>query len=233
MQYTYLLIDFFTIIVPFIFSFHPRLKFHKTWRSFFPAVLITGLVFVLGDVYFTHLGVWGFNPTYLIGITIGNMPIEEILFFLCIPFSCVFTYHCLNILLKLKLAEKTTSLITYFFIAMGFVGGVYFLDQLYTTVTLFSLAALLIVAKFILKVKWLDRFYLVYLILLLPFTIVNGLLTGTMLDAPVVWYNSNEIIGIRMLTIPVEDIFYGMNLILINLLIYLSLEKKFSLKKHA
>ena len=232
MKYTYLLIDFFTIIVPFIFSFHPRLKFHKTWRSFFPAVLITGLVFVLGDVYFTHLGVWGFNPTYLIGITIGNMPIEEILFFLCIPFSCVFTYHCLNILLKLKLAEKTTSLITYFFIAMGFAGGFYFLNQLYTTVTLFSLALLLIIAKFVLKVNWLDRFYLVYLILLLPFTIVNGLLTGTMLDAPVVWYNSNEIIGIRMLTIPVEDIFYGMNLILLNLLIYLGLEKKFSLTKN-
>jgi lycopene cyclase domain-containing protein len=232
MKYTYLLIDFFTIIVPFLFSFHPRLKFHKTWRSFFPAVLITGLVFVLGDVYFTHLGVWGFNPTYLIGITIGNMPIEEILFFLCIPFSCVFTYHCLNILLKLKLAEKTTSLITYFFIAMGFVGGFYFLDQLYTTVTLFSLALLLIAAKFVLKVYWLDRFYLVYLILLFPFTIVNGLLTGTMLDAPVVWYNSNEIIGVRMLTIPVEDIFYGMNLILLNLLIYFNLEKRFSLANH-
>ena len=47
-----------------------------------------------------------------------------------------------------------------------------------------------------------------------------------MLDAPVVWYNSNEIIGIRMLTILIEDIFYGMNLILLNLLIYLGLERR-------
>ena len=226
MPYTYLLIDFFTIIVPFIFSFHPRLKFHETWRSFFPAVLITGLVFILGDVYFTHLGVWGFNPTYLIGLKIGNLPIEEILFFLCIPFSCVFTYHCLNILLKPKLSANATHLITLFLIATGIIVGICYFDRIYTSVTLFSFSALLIVAKYILKVNWLDKFYLVYLILLIPFTIVNGLLTGTMLDAPVVWYNPEEIIGIRMLTIPVEDIFYGANLIILNLIFYLGLLQK-------
>ncbi|WP_448634165.1 lycopene cyclase domain-containing protein [Pedobacter panaciterrae] len=80
MKYTYLLIDFFTAIIPFIFSFHPKLNFYKTWKAFFPAVIITGMIFILWDVYFTSLGVWGFNSRYLIGVAIGNMPVEEILF---------------------------------------------------------------------------------------------------------------------------------------------------------
>lgn len=220
MKSAYLLIDFFTIIVPFIFSFHPKLMFYRTWKAFFPAVLATGFIFIVFDSYFTHLGVWGFNPEYTIGFKVFNLPIEELLFFLCIPYSCVFTYHCLTLLLRLQIPKTIADMITATFIVGGIVAGIVYLNHLYTTFTFFSLAALLILSRLILKIDWLGKFYLVYLILLIPFCIVNGLLTGTGLDAPIVWYNSQEIIGFRILTIPFEDIFYGMNLILMNLLIY-------------
>jgi lycopene cyclase domain-containing protein len=60
---------------------------------------------------------------------------------------------------------------------------------------------------------WLNKFYFSYLVLLIPFTIVNGILTGTGLEEPVVWYNDLENMGFRILTIPFEDVFYGMLLI--------------------
>ena len=225
MKYTYLLIDFFTIVVPFLFSFHPKLNFYKTWKAFFPAVLITGIVFIAWDIYFTKLGVWGFNPDYLTGFKVINLPIEEILFFLCIPYSCVFTFHCLNLFLKRSPSKKTENIISWALIVFAIVMSIIYFQSIYTLVTFISLAALILISKFILKVNWLGKFYLIYLILLLPFLIVNGLLTGTGLAAPVVWYNSSEIIGLRILTIPFEDIFYGVNLILMNLLIYLPLKK--------
>ncbi len=220
MIFTYLLVNFFTIIVPFIFSFHPKLNFHKTWNAFFPAVFITGVVFIAWDMYFTFLGVWGFNKQYLLGFEIYNLPVEEILFFFCIPYACVFTYHCLDIFFGNFLTGKPEKYVTLLLVILLLMFGFIFYDKLYTVTTFLSFAAVLIFAKWILNVNWLGKFYLIYAVLLIPFFLVNGVLTGTGLEEPVVWYNENEFMGYRIGTIPVEDTFYGMELILINLLIY-------------
>jgi hypothetical protein len=36
----------------------------------------------------------------------------------------------------------------------------------------------------------------------------------------VVWYKESGIIGLRLMTIPIEDVFYGMGLILFNVWLY-------------
>ncbi len=59
-------------------------------------------------------------------------------------------------------------------------------------------------------------FLVSYAIILIPFLLVNGFLTAV----PVVLYNDVENLGVRIYTIPVEDIFYGMLLILMNIVIY-------------
>lgn len=99
-------------------------------------------------------------------------------------------------------------------------------NRLYTSVTFTALALFILILKYVLKVNWLHKFYFTYLILLIPFLIVNGLLTGTGIEEEVVWYNNNHNLGIRMLTIPVEDIFYGMFLIMLTLSVYEYLSKK-------
>jgi lycopene cyclase domain-containing protein len=225
-KYTYLLIDFCTVIVPFLFSFHPKLQFYKTWQAFFPAVFITGIVFILWDIYFTSLGVWGFNSEYVCGIFIGNLPLEEILFFFCIPYACVFTFHCLDLLIGRGMGPRSEAVFTPLLLTALVLAGLAGREQIYTMVTFFSLAFLLLIAKYLFHVSWLGKFYLIYAVLLIPFLIVNGLLTGTALNEPVVWYNENEISGFRILTIPVEDVFYGMALVLMNVIIW----RKFLLK---
>ncbi len=217
MKYTYLLIDLLSLLFPLLFSFHPKLKFYRNWPAFFPAVLISGCLFIAWDMYFTKLKVWGFNPSYIMGVSVGNLPVEEILFFFCIPYACVFTYASVPLQGFSKNKEIVSSAIL---TGISVLLAVMFRHRFYTASAFSVLAVLIFFAQFLLKVAWLSRFYQIYIILLLPFLLVNGLLTGTGLAAPVVWYNAKEMFNIRLLTIPVEDIFYGMGLVLMNLLIY-------------
>jgi lycopene cyclase domain-containing protein len=58
-----------------------------------------------------------------------------------------------------------------------------------------------------------DYFWWSFAFSLLPFFIVNGLLTGTGLSHPIVWYNNAENLSIRLGTIPVEDVSYSYNML--------------------
>jgi len=145
------------------------------------------------------------------------------MFFFCIPYACVFTYARLKLMIKKTLSKRSQLIISCLLISFSVFMAIRFHGLHYTSYAFAMLAMLLFTAQFILKANWLSRFYLTYLLLLLPFVIVNGLLTGTGLASPIVWYSPAHIIGPRILTIPVEDIFYGMDLILLNIMIYTGL----------
>jgi lycopene cyclase domain-containing protein len=85
--------------------------------------------------------------------------------------------------------------------------------------------------KFVLKIDWFGKAVTVYAILLIPFLMVNGILTGTGIEGAVVNYNPSENLGIRILTIPVEDAFYGFEMILLNIYLFKWFEEKFNKKK--
>lgn len=225
MNSLYLLINFFTILVPFLFSFHPKIQFYKAWKAFFPAVLITGLLFIVWDVLFTKWGVWGFNERYVTGIYLFRLPLEEILFFFCIPYACVFTYFCLNKFYNLNWNARTESIVILILSAFLLIIGVIFLDRIYTSVTFISTALIILVIKFIAKKSWLGKAITVYGVLLIPFFIVNGILTGTGIEDQVVWYDNRENLGIRLFTIPIEDMIYGFELFILNLTFYAKASK--------
>lgn len=226
MNTLYLTINISSVIVPFLFSFHPKIQFYKKFNSFFFAILLVLIIFIPWDILFTHLGVWGFNSTYVLGINFFNLPIEEILFFLCIPYACVFTYHCFNKFMLLDRFLKVENLISLIIVGVLLVLAALNYKRLYTSVTFLALASFILALKYIFRVSWLHKFYFSYLILLIPFIIVNGLLTGTGLNEPIVWYNNNENMGIRILSIPFEDIFYGMFLLMLTVSLYEHLSVK-------
>jgi lycopene cyclase domain-containing protein len=220
MKSTYLLVNICSAIVPLLFSFYPAIRFDKHFRAFVVSNSLVLLLFVTWDIVFTARGIWGFSNRYTYGLMLVNLPLEEILFFICIPFACVFTYHCLNkffsITWKPGVEKWVVTGIALFLLATGIV----FISLAYTSVTFISTALLLLFLQFIIRAKWLPKFLSVYPVLLIPFFIVNGLLTGTGLSEPVVWYNNHENLGVRLITIPVEDVVYGMELLLCNVFLY-------------
>lgn len=224
-KYLYLTLDIGSFIFPFLFSFYPKANFSKKWKYLWVAILIPAALFIIWDELFTQLGVWGFNPTYLTGINIGSLPLEEVLFFICIPYACIFTYEAINYLIKKDHLQSHQKKISIALILILLIGGLTHLDKWYTGVTFIALAILVITLQFGLNARFLSRFYFAYLFILIPFFIVNGILTGTGLESPVVWYNNAENLGIRMGTIPIEDTFYGMLLLLLNISIFEWLQK--------
>ena len=203
-KFTYLLVDLLCIAFPLVFSFLPQIKFYRQWRFFVLPCLITAVFFLVWDVLFTRAGIWGFNPAYVMGIYFFGLPLEEYLFFICIPYACVFTYYSVVKLLGLPAFHKSAIYLSWFFIIFLVVAGLSQLARLYTSITFISLSFFLLFVLYK-KVSFLPSFF-----------VANGILTGTGPDAPVVFYNNHYNSGIRMLTIPFEDTFYGMLLMLMN-----------------
>lgn len=215
--YTYLLINFSAFIICFIFSFHRRIQFNRYFSAFIRASVIVAIPFLLWDVWFTKMGVWSFNTKYTIGYTFASLPLEELLFFIVIPFACVFTYFCLDKFFDLSWANVFNNIIVFATCIVSLVMAFLHLDKIYTLVTALAVTFTLVYLHFIDKVQWIGQASLVFLILMLGFFPVNGLLTGTGLESPVVNYNPQEILNIRVLTIPVEDFVYGYTLFLLNI----------------
>jgi lycopene cyclase domain-containing protein len=219
-RYLYLTIDLLSIAMPLAFSFMPQANFYKKWRFLWPGIAITGILFIVWDMAFTHMGVWGFNPRYVSGLYLYNLPIEEVLFFICIPYSSVFLYEALNYFFKRDVFETYTPSISIMLVMFLLTLGLMNTGRWYTGVTFIACAIFIALTQWRWKAPWLGRFYFAYIFVLIPFFIVNGILTGSFIDEPVVWYNESEILGLRMGTIPFEDTFYGMLMLMMTVAIF-------------
>lgn len=219
-KFLYLLLNILTISFPLARSFEHRIQFAKKWHALFPAIAITGVLFIVWDAWFTSIGVWEFNPRYLTGIFILNLPLEEWLFFLTVPFACVFIYEVLKYFVEKDIFAKITKPLTYTLIPIFLFVGFSNLDKWYTSVNFIFASVVLIVHYVIFGKKILGRFYLAYFVSLIPFFLVNGILTGSFIEEPIVIYNNAENLSIRLFTIPIEDTVYSFALLLMNVSIY-------------
>ncbi|WP_434979029.1 lycopene cyclase domain-containing protein [Daejeonia sp. YH14] len=209
MSFTYILVLFFTVIICFIASFDKRLQFNKHFGAFLKASVLVAIPFIAWDVWFTAKGVWWFNIDYTMGLNIAGLPLEEWLFFIFIPFSCIFTYYSIDKFFKMEWLSGFNNLIVFVTVIVCSVTALLYYDKIYTLITSLSAILTVVYLHFIAKADWISKASLVFTILMLGFLPVNGILTGTGLDTPIVNYNPDDFLGIRILKIPIEDAVYG------------------------
>ena len=223
---TYYLILAFSIAGPFALSFDKKVAFYKKWKAVFTAMILPALFYIVWDIIFTNLQVWFFNKEYVVQQTfLYNLPFEEVLFFFIVPYCCTFIYECIRSYFP---TIKTTKWSDNILLGLGYLLVVFaaFTHQLlYTFYTSIFLAAFIFI--FFIFRKFFARFnskafLIAYLIIIIPFLIVNGFLTAI----PVITYNNAQNLAIRIYTIPIEDIFYGMLLVMMNIAGYEKLLKR-------
>jgi lycopene cyclase domain-containing protein len=219
-KYYYLLINIITISIPLIKSFDRRVHFISRWKGLFLGITITGFVFIVWDVAFTKMGIWGFNPRYLTGLQIINLPLEEWLFFITVPYACMFIYEAMNYYIKADILGKVGYPITYVLIFILYAFGFIYIQNWYTGLTFMLTASYLLFLVLVVKPDYLGRFYIGYSISFIPFLLVNGILTGSFIPDEIVWYNNSENLSIRIFTSPIEDSMYMLLLLIMNISIY-------------
>ena len=205
------------------------MNYIQYWKSVFLAIFLVAIPFLIWDILFTQNGVWGFNPQYHLNKLIFGLPIEEILFFICIPYASVFTHYAIGYFFpNLQLSKKLTKYLSIVLFLVATIVIIFNAEKWYTFINLLVFVGLL-AYSLITKNTVLQKFYITFLVILIPFFIVNGILTGSFIQQEVVWYNNAENLGIRLFTIPVEDVFYAFNMLFPTIVLI----EKFKLKFNA
>nr|WP_262914606.1 lycopene cyclase domain-containing protein [Pontibacter vulgaris] len=221
-------LNIFTILFPLLLSFDKRVAFYRNWASLFPAILVNAAVFMVWDALFTEAGVWGFNAEYLTGIYFFGLPLEEVLFFITVPYACVFIYEVLNAYISKDLLQPYAKTVIFLLVPVLLALAVFNISRLYTSITFMLLSVMLVVHYSVFGVKYMGRFFLAYLVHLVPFLLINGVLTYL----PIVWYNNEYNLGVRLVSIPVEDTMYSMLMLLLTISVYEGLRERRAVKQY-
>ncbi len=223
-MYRYLLIDVLVLSVPFLYSFRRKTRFYFRIPYVLAAFLSVGVVFLAWDVWAASRGDWGFSHEYTTGIRFFWLPIEEILFFLIIPYSCLFIYEnlvCYFADRRVRIPRLLNALV----VGACWTTAIVFWDQYYTR-TVFVVCGLFFMVTIFFDHDMLESllFWAYMAITYFPFFAVNYLLTSP----PIVWYDSKAIWGIRVTTIPLEDFVYSFSMLAFYTLVYRIFRKKTS-----
>lgn len=232
MSYYYLYLNLFCIFCPIVLSFDKNVRYITKWRYSLVSIIASYFIFLPWDYYFHRLGVWSFNEKYTTGIRLFGLPLEENIFFVAVPFACIFVLECVRYYLPAfvrKVDAKLNWTALLIFNVATIILLILYWDKLYSF-TVFGLSLILINFSALLFRNYLALCLISLLLIFIPFFLVNGALTGGFTPEPVVLYNDDFISGIRIWTIPIEDFFYN-TLMMISLFFFYFAWQKLILRK--
>lgn len=216
MNNTYLLINISILLIPFALSFEKKINFISNIFPIIVSILLSAGLFISWDIDAARRGDWSFNSDYTNSYRIYGLPVEEILFFITVPYSVLFMFESINYYIKNKDYSKYKPVLLIFSVVL-LTSGVLCIGINYTSAVLLISGLIFLLIYFLDSKIFLNRSALATIcISFIPFMIVNYILTSL----PVVIYNPDAITGIRITTIPAEDFLYSLSLISMNLFIY-------------
>jgi hypothetical protein len=187
------------------------------FKYMLPAIIFSGAVFVMLNIRFLESGIINYNANYLIGKYIFNFPLEEWLFLLIISLFSFSVYILVNV--KFDNFDKPgffQSLSVILVLAFAFEAWtsrqklvpffIFFLLVIYFGYTLFR-------RRFN---THLTKFYISYVLVAIPFFLIKAFLN----TLPVILYNNEHTLGIRLINMPVEEFGTLFLLMLINITIF-------------
>jgi lycopene cyclase domain-containing protein len=199
-----------------VLSFVTNVKPHKHIRGLLAGYLFVSFPFMVWDVWATASGHWGFNEVYVTGPYVFDVPIEEFLFFITVPFAMVYVW---GVVKKYVTDHSMAGILP--LLAFGITAGaavwmlVHYWNNGYTrSAAIAALVAVLFTAVSRVAYTW--RFWTFQFLLLGLFLVFNSILTML----PIIVYSPDAIIGFKIGDIPIEDFFFNFAFFSLFLLVY-------------
>lgn len=217
MQAAYLLFDVLVLAGPIVLASLPGRTRWDQQRLGWLALLVGGMPWLAWDLWVAgdH---WDFNPSFVMGPTLLGLPVEEWSFFLVVPFACLYCWERVAFGPlgekdpRLASAVRAGALLPFLAVAVALCGA-----PPYTCLALgsagmpFVLDLLSGVRLFHNPRAW------AWLALVAVLTVLfNNVLTGL----PIVVYDPTDQLDIRLFTMPVEDLGFGLGHLGVVLLAY-------------
>lgn len=202
----------------------PLLALRLTGRSFAPlwgpllrAYAAVSLPWVVLDAVAHGRGWWSYNADFILGPRLLGLPVEEILFFITVPFACMVVYLFVGQWCRDRpmLSRQTARYILAGIGAAALLLGVFGLGHERTLADVgllgVTLAVLWSSAIIVSPAFWLWNGAVLVL-----FMLFNSILTA----APIVQYDAQFMTALRIGSIPIEDVLYNFSLLNLFLLIF-------------
>lgn len=206
----YLLFNIIVFTGPFFLSFDKKVHFYTYWKTWFSAMWLPSSVFLIWDVLVTHRH-WWFNSEFAGEGRFLGLPIGEWLFFVTVPYACLFSWEVLhayfkNSVLVKSFPSKLTGIILFVLSFLFFLSGLE-----YTGLAIAALSVVFLTDYFYKTALFSHKHTWIYIGVILFFTLIfNGYLTAR----PVVLYDYTYQLNFLVVTIPTEDFIYGLALLL-------------------
>lgn len=214
-HFAYLLILASIGVPVLIISLYRPIRNLRNVRPLLFSIMVVDPFYIVWDELAVKYGSWSFNGKYIIGIHIWLIPLEEIIFFLVVPFATILIYEGIGLLRlsSLNLPGWPFALIAAVFLIFALLN----FHHSYTVVS-FAFAGLVILISLCIKPDLLasKRVWVYMIISYIPFIIFDHM----MVTLPVFTYGRGSIMGIRIFSIPVEEYVYVFSLLLAYILSY-------------
>lgn len=216
-NYWYLLILFVLAGLTLFLFIKKSIVFIMELKYMLPAIIFSGTIFIMLKIRFLQSGFISFNENFLMHKNILNLPIEEWLFLLVISFFAFSVYILVNVKFE-KFNKPNLFYVVSILLLMGFAYEAWYSRQKLIPFFVFFLLSIYFgYTLFRNRFKpHLTKFYISYFIVVIPFFLIKIFLN----TLPVILYNNDFTLGIRLISVPVEEFANLFLLMLINITIF-------------
>lgn len=216
MQYEYLIFNLLVIAGPIMAGKIYRKTKYPSWRKALRAIIPVAVGFVIWDHLVTEWW-WNFNPKYILGWKVGRLPVEEILFFVTVPYACLLIWE------NMKSRWGTISRVNSVWMKLLVVTGLGLvlitgLQKWSYTITVLVLWILAVLGDWVCKIGLFEK--KIFYLFLVVIGLLTGLWNGYLTARPVVTYNPQVKSNLNIGTIPIEDFIFGFILITTVTMVY-------------